>query len=242
MTRPKSWGEANQRKLIHRILEWDGEGTAQTVDIPLASKPVSIAVDNQSGKELTLTFAHLVRIDDTQASAKVGTGDDSFYTVTVDKPGKTGNEYMIQHVLPVGTEGETDLEIDLTNNLITITLAVDADGNPDNAKNTAKLIADAINHKETGLEGFTATYDGDGSGVFAEATAEPVGFTGGTTERWASLYDSEGNALSISINDNTRRVYGPFYYFPRFLGGRLTLTATGTPDAEAATIIQVVEG
>lgn len=238
MTRPKSWGEANQRKLIHRVLKWDGEATVQTVDIPLASKPVSIAVDNQSGKELTLTFAHLVRIDDTQASAKVGTGDDSFYTVTVDKPGKTGNEYMIQHVLPEDPEEATDIEVELEGKLITVTLAVDESGDPDDDKNTAALIAAEID----ALDGFSAEADGDGSGVFSDPMGEPIPFSGGTTPRWASLYDDQGQALSISIADQIRRIYGPFHYFPRFLGGRLTLTATGTPDAEAATIIQVVEG
>lgn len=238
MTRPKSWGEANQRKLIHRVLKWDGEATVQTVDIPLASKPVSIAVDNQSGKELTLTFAHLVRIDDTQASAKVGTGDDSFYTVTVDKPGKTGNEYMIQHVLPEDPEEATDIEVELEGKLITVTLAVDESGDPDDDKNTAALIAAEID----ALDGFSAEADGDGSGIFSDPMDEPIPFSGGTTPRWASLYDDQGQALSISIADQIRRIYGPFHYFPRFLGGRLTLTATGTPDAEAATIIQVVEG
>lgn len=241
MTQPKSWGEANQRRLVHQILKWDGAAKVQTVDLPLTTKPVHVAVDNQSGQTLALTLAHLLRIDDTNASAKVGEGANSFYTVSVDEPGPDGEKYSIQHVLPVDTEGETDLEIDLTDNLITITLAVDASGNPDNNKNTAKLIAGAINQEGTGLEGFTATYDGDGSGVFAEAT-EPIGFTGGTTERWASLYNSEGTALSISITDNIRRVYGPFYYFPRFLGGRVTLTAGTAPEDETITIVQIVEG
>jgi len=240
MTRPKSWGEANQRKLIHRILEWDGEGTAQTVDIPLASKPVSIAVDNQSGKALTLTFAHLIRTDDTQASAKVSTDDDSFYTVTVEEPGKAGDEYMVQHVLPEDPEEATDIEVELKGKLITVTLAVKADNGdfiPDDDKNTAALIAAEVDK----LDGFTATHDGDGSGIFSDAT-DPIPFSGGTTERWASLYNDQGNELSISIADKLRRVYGPFAYFPRFLGGRLTLTATGTPDDDKTTIIQVVEG
>lgn len=241
MTLPKTWGEINQRRLVHQILKWDGAAKVQTVDLPLTTKPVHVAVDNQSGQTLALTLAHLLRIDDTNASAKVGEGANSFYTVSVDEPGADGEKYSIQHVLPVDTEGETDLEIDLTDNLITITLAVDASGNPDNNKNTAKLIADAINDEETGLEGFTATYDGDGSGVFAEAT-EPIGFTGGTTERWASLYNSEGTALSISITDNIRRVYGPFYYFPRYLGGRVTLTAGTAPEDKTITIVQIVEG
>ena len=108
----------------------------------------------------------------------------------------------------------------------------------DDDKNTAALIAAEID----ALDGFSAEADGDGSGVFSDPMDEPIPFSGGTTPRWASLYDDQGQALSISIADQIRRIYGPFHYFPRFLGGRLTLTATGTPDAEAATIIQVVEG
>ena len=242
MTRPKSWGEANQRRLVHQTLAWDGSATVQTVDIPLAAKPVNIAIDNQSGKELTLTFAHLVRIDDTQATAKVGSGNDSFYTVTADIPGKAGEEYSVQHVLPEDPDEATDVEVALEGKLITVTLAVKADDDafiPDGDKNTAALIAAEVND----LDGFTATADGNGSGVFAEATAEPVGFTGGTTERWASLYDADGNALSISVADKIRRVYGPFAYFPRFLGGQLTLTASGgAPTDKTKTIVQVVEG
>lgn len=244
MTQPKSWGEANQRRLVHQILKWDGTATIQTVDLPLTTKPVHVAVDNQSGKTLALTLAHLLRIDDTNASAKVGEGANSFYTVSVVEPGADGEKYSIRHVLPADPEPDTatDLEIDLTDNLITITLAVDASGNPDNNKNTAKLIANAINDEETGLEGFTATYDGDGSGVFTQAHEEPIPFTGGITERWAQLYDSEGQELSISITNNTRRVYGPFYHFPRFLGGRVTLTAGTAPEDETITIVQIVEG
>lgn len=241
MTLPKTWGEINQRRLAHQVIKWDGAAKVQTVALPLTTKPVHVAVDNQSGKELTLTFAHLVRIDDTQASAKVGTGDDSFYTVTVDKPGKTGNEYMIQHVLPEDPEEATGIEVELKGKLITVTLAVKADNGdfiPDDDKNTAILIAAEVDK----LDGFTATHDGDGSGIFSDATDDPIFFSGGTTPRWASLYNSEGTALSISINDNTRRVYGPFYYFPRFLGGRVTLTAGTAPEDKTITIVQIVEG
>ena len=242
MTRPGTWAEINQRRLIHQKIEWDGGVTKAEIDLPLTTKPAHVAVDNQSGQTLTLKLAHLIRIDDTNASAKVGEEANSFYTVSVDEPGIDGEKYSIQHALPEEPEGATDLELDLTDNIITIILAVDEGGNPDNTKNTAKLIADAINNEETGLKGFTAEYDGVGSGVFTQAHENPIPFTGGTTERWASLYNSEGLELSISITDKARRIYGPFHYFPRFLGGRLTLTATGTPDAEAATIIQVVEG
>lgn len=241
MTLPKTWGEANQRRLVHQVIEWDGTATIQTVALPLTTKPVHVAVDNQSGQTLALTFEHLLRIDDTNASAKVGEGANSFYTVSVDEPGADGEKYSIQHVLPVDTEGETDLEIDLTDNLITITLAVKADNDdfiPDDDKNTAALIATEID----ALDGFSAEADGDGSGVFSDPIDEPIPFSGGTTPRWASLYDSQGLELSISIADKIRRVYGPFSYFPRFLGGRLTLTATGAPDDGKTTIIQVVEG
>lgn len=240
MSKPKSWSEVNQRKLIHRVLEWDGDATIQTVDIPLTSRPVNIAVDNQSGKSLTLTFAHLIRIDDTRASAKVGEGANSFYTVTIDTPGKAGDGYAIQHILPEEPQEETDIEVGLKGKLITVTLAVKADNDdfiPDPDKNTAILIAAEVDK----LDGFTATHDGDGSGIFSDAT-DPIPFSGGTTERWASLYNDQGNELSISIADKLRRVYGPFSYFPRFLGGRLTLTATGAPNDKTITIVQAVEG
>ena len=241
MTRPKSWGEANQRRLVHQTLAWDGSATVQTVDIPLAAKPVNIAIDNQSGKELTLTFAHLLRIDDTQATAKVGSGNDSFYTVTADIPGKAGEEYSVQHVLPEDPVEATDVEVALEGKLITVTLAVKADDDafiPDGDKNTAALIAAEVNE----LDGFTATADGGGSGVFS-AELDPIPFTGGTTKRWASLYTDQGLQLSVTIADSIRRVYGPFAYFPRFLGGQLTLTASGgAPTDKTKTIVQVVEG
>lgn len=240
--KPKSWGEVNQRRLIHREIEWDGEAKTADIDLPLTTKPVHIAVDNQSGQTLTMKFAHLLRIDDTNASAKVGEGANSFYTVSVDEPGIDGEKYSIQHALPEEPEGATDLELDLTDNIITIILAVDEGGNPDNTKNTAKLIADAINNEETGLKGFTAEYDGVGSGVFTQAHENPIPFTGGTTERWASLYNAEGQELSISIIDKARRIYGPFHYFPRFLRGRITLTAGTEPEDKTVTIVQAVEG
>jgi len=241
MSRPKSWGEVNQRRLVHRVIEWDNTAKTADIDLPLTTKPVHIAVDNQSGEELTMTLAHLVRIDNTNASVTVTEGSAS-YTVTVDEPGAPGEKYSIQHVLPESSGEATNLEVSLVGNVITITLAVNEGGDPDNAKNTARLIADAINDKETGLEGFTAAYDGDGSGVFTDVTDEPIPFTGGTTERWASLYDAEGQELSISIIDKARRVYGPFHYFPRFLGGRITLTAGTAPEDKTITVVQAVEG
>lgn len=240
MSKPKTWGEANQRRLVHRVIDWDGAAESADIDLPLTTKPVHIAVDNQSGQDLTMTLSHLIRVDNTQASATVSE-DDSSYTVTVDKPGPDGEKYSIQHVLPADPEDATELEVSLDGNVIIVALAVDADGNPDNNKNTAGAIVDLINDKEDGLDGFTATTD-DESGVFTQAHEEPIPFTGGITERWAQLYDSEGQELSISITNNTRRVYGPFYHFPRFLGGRITLTANIAPDEETITIVQAVEG
>src|SRR5690554_1060711 len=100
MTLPKTWGEINQRRLAHQVIKWDSAAKVQTVALPLTTKPVHVAVDNQSGETLALTLAHLIRIDDTNASAKVGEGADSFYTVSVDEPGADGEKYSIQHVLP----------------------------------------------------------------------------------------------------------------------------------------------
>ncbi len=115
----------------------------------------------------------------------------------------------------------------------------------DNSKNTTALIEAAINHAETGIKGFTAAKSGDGSGSISTVTAKPVQFTGGTTDIYASLYDADGNKLSLAVNDDTRKVFGPFLYFPRYLGGRLVLTSSDGETAPAdggVTIVQVVEG
>lgn len=242
MNRPKGWAEVNQRRLVHQIIEWDGEKTSETINLPLAVRPLNVAVDNALLETtLTMTLEHLLRVDDTNASAQIGSGATGTVTITRDEAGRAGDEYIVKIIIPESEEA-TDLIVELVEKTITIALAVDATGTPDNTKNTALLIAAAINDEEDGIEGFTAEASGDGSGVFTTATEDPVQFSGGTTDIWAPLYDTEGNELSLTVAGKKRRVVGPFTYFPRFLGGRIKLANDIAPADESITIVQVVEG
>lgn len=70
---------------------------------------------------------------------------------------------------------------------------------------------------------------------------EPLQFSGGMDDTWAPLYDSEGNELSLEIDGGTAQVFGPFDYFPRFLGGKITLTAESAPATDGLTTVIVQE-
>jgi len=50
--------------------------------------------------------------------------------------------------------------------------------------------------------------------------------------------DQGGNRNSCS---NTAQVFGPFDYFPRFFGGKITLTAESAPAKDGLTTIIVQE-
>lgn len=110
------------------------------------------------------------------ASAIVG--DDktanSFVTVTADTAGIAGNAFTIEvkNGLADGALGAA-----LLNGVITLTLGMNADTKPDDAKNTAGDIATAIDT----LAGVTAVVDGNGEGVPAIADGDKIEFIGGTT-------------------------------------------------------------
>lgn len=231
---PKSWAEANQRILANKAIEWDGEIESAEIKIPLTVKPILIAVDNAPNSAFTVTLEHLIRIDDTNASAEIGD-----VTLTADDAGVVGNSYTVAVALPEEPEGATDLIVSESDGVITITLAVDAEGTPDNTKNTPALIAAAINDEETGIEGITA--EATGATVFTEAI-EPVKFTGGTTEVWAEVAAADGTALEYDVPVKSKVVFGPIEHFPRWLGGKVVLTAAAAPTENELTIVQVVEG
>ncbi len=242
MTRPKSWGEANQLKLVHHTIEWDEEATSAEVLVPLASRPVNIAVDNQSNQALGLTFAHLLRVDHAQAIATIAADGSEKLTLAYKDPGPAGNEYSVEIVVP---DEAAELTVTLDGKLITISLATKEDSEdegtiiPDDTANTLAAVYASLTDALDDL--FTVTYEGDDppEDVF-KAAVPPVLFTGDATPVYAPLYDADGDELEITVPAKTTRVYGPFAYFPRFLGGKLTLTTDTTP--EGATTVQVVEG
>ncbi|UNC91692.1 hypothetical protein [Candidatus Contubernalis alkaliaceticus] len=236
---PKSWKQIRQGAaagLISEKIEWDGESTEAAVNVPLGSlRPVKIAVDNTDcGKALTITLEEHLRTDDAQATAKIGEGDNGVVTVTVDGPGPDGEECGIEVVVPEAEE-VTDLEVTLADKIIIVALALKEEGEeiiPDDAKNTAALIAVAVGE----LENFSAEASGNGSTPFTEAI-EPVNFTGGKVNIWAEVI----NAFSLTAAPDKIIVLGPFDGWPRFLGGRIKLDAAEAPDDGDATLVMVQE-
>lgn len=247
MTLPKSWLGLSQRTVAVKTITWDGEKKVGTITLPPVRGPVLIAVDNNDqAQALTVTLQQKLRVDDTNASAQIGEGETGVVTVTVDEPGPDGEKYSIKVVVPE-VDAATDLEVALEGMVIVVTLAMKADNDtfiPDDVKNTAALVAAAINgeegEEETGIPGFTAEASGGGSTPFTDAV-DPVQFSGGTTEIYFSQYDAEGQELKLTVAGEQRRIFGPFDYFPRFLGGKITLTAAETPVDKDVTIVQVQE-
>ena len=248
MTMPQSWTQLSQRTLALETITWDGKKKADTVTVPPARGPVLIAIDNagQAEKALTVTLGQKVRIDDTNASAQIGEGDTGVVTVTCDEPGLEGEKYSIKVVVPEADKA-TDLEVALEGTVITVTLAMKADSDtfvPDDTKNTAALVAAAINGEpgveDSGIPGFTAVASGVDSTPFTEAV-KAVQFSGGTTDIYFPQYDSDGQELELTVAGEQQLIFGPFDYFPRFLGGKITLTASDAPTNKDVTVVLVQE-
>lgn len=111
-----------------------------------------------------------------KAGAIVGDGvtANSYVTVEYDTAGIAGNvfSFEVENGLANGA-----LAVVKADNVITITLGMDATPDPDDTKNTAELIAIEINK----INGFTATAHGTGKGVPDIADKDVIQFEGGTT-------------------------------------------------------------
>jgi len=119
----------------------------------------------------TLTFATLPGTPATCAWTVV-----AGHVITTVCVADGGNDYTIESAL--NAEASQDLAVALVGDVITVTLATGVGGLSDDAKNTATLVAAAID----GLAEFTSSVTtGDGSGVVPETTAA-VAFSGGVDE------------------------------------------------------------
>jgi hypothetical protein len=108
------------------------------------------------------------------ATAAIGAGADGTVTVTVDTAGAGGNAYTVEVVEGVGNNQPLAAAINGT--AITVTLATDAGGLPDDAANTATLIAAAVH----ALTGVSAAASGTGNDPISAAEG-PTSFTGGVS-------------------------------------------------------------
>lgn len=113
----------------------------------------------------------------TAASADIGTGEHGVVTTTFKEVGvKTG--YAIEVSTQATVSAPLSVGWNSTAKKINLTLGTDGAGVPDATKNTATLIAAAINSNPQLTPLFTAVASGDGSGVFS-AAIEAVAFAGG---------------------------------------------------------------
>ena len=220
--------------LVEKTLTWNGTLKSQTVDVPKADlNNVLIAVDNLSwgaqAQALTVTFDELLRVDDTTATAKIGTNDD--ITITSVAVGDAANALVVNVVVPDAASSE--LAASFKDNVLTVSLATTALKAADDTANTAALVTAAID----ALAEFSAT----ATGATPISAAETVNFTGGRTERWAESYNASSEAISFVSAASKHRIYGAFQYFPKGIKGRLTLTAAAEPTAATKTVVQVWE-
>jgi hypothetical protein len=235
---PKSFREIRESRynktLLSKDIVWDGVLKKVEIEVPVSTQPVLIAINNVQDQALTATFDQKIILTPVGATATIGDPEGETITVTCETLGLEGEKYKI--IVVNAEEEDAELSAVLEDNLITVTLGTNEEGLPDDAKNTAALVVTEI----AKIEGFTAEASGDGSGVIA-AIEEPVSFAGGLSPTWASLYNSEGNQLSLTIAGETAKVFGTFDYFLRFYGGKITLTAATEPDEDGLTTVVIQE-
>ncbi len=238
---PKTWDEirkeAANRPVLSKTIKWGGTETSHTIDVPVLAGHCLIAVNNGANQDVTLTFEHQLHYKDLNATAQIGTGTDGTVTVTIDDPGPEGEEYSIGVAFGEYVDEPIPLSaaLDPETKKITVTLATNGDGGIDE-ENTAKLVAAAIDD----LDGISATASGEGTSTVAP-TQSDVQFDNGYEEIMASIYGLDGNELSLTVGDVEAKAFEPLAYFPRFLGGRITLTAALAPTKDTVTIVHIRE-
>jgi hypothetical protein len=154
-------------------------------------------------------FAESTPVNAKQASAQIGSGTNGTVTIKYDIAGTEGNVYEVAVVVAEGKN--KDMSAALANGVITVTLGTGADSNPAATKNTAKLIAEEISD----IDGFTATYSGEGTSSISQATTDNVAFEGG---QYATFCPIGGVWLYI----------GTTYYYCSKPCGRRTMDAWQT--------------
>jgi hypothetical protein len=107
----------------------------------------------------------------TAASAFLGAGDNGVVTITVAEPGSGGNALTVEAVLAAVMDAP--MSAALTGSKLTVTLGTDGTGAAAPAKNTALLVAGAVE----ALPEFTALSSGTGATAVPVTAERP--FTGG---------------------------------------------------------------
>ncbi len=109
-------------------------------------------------------------VDAEAATAVFGTGANGVVTATFAVKGTIGNVGLVNISVNDDESEDLSLNISTTNqadDTLNIVLGTDSEGDPDDSKNTATLIAAAIDE----IEVFSASASGNGTGVVGVATA-----------------------------------------------------------------------
>lgn len=147
-------------------------------------------------------FADAVPKNAKKATATIGSGTDGTVTVVVDNVGTEGNDYTIEVV--EGSGADVAMTVVLTGTDIVVTLGTDSTGVLDGTKNTAELVATAIDV----LDGVTATASGTGATALAAAEAKK-NFAGGQYGTVVPgtgfvFIDKENSEMYISVDTNSK--------------------------------------
>jgi len=239
--KPKSFAEIRAEQSNYPILSetitWDGAADSATVEVPAIGGHCLIAVENGSDQALTLAFEHRTYYEEFNASAQLTTDGTDTIEISIDEPGPEGNEYSIE--VKLGDYDDADIPLsaalDAETKKITVILATGATSGID-AENTADDVAAVLNE----IPGITATVDGDGEDVVAE-TVSDVSFDGGYAETLVPIYGLDDQELKLTVAAEKSRAFEPLGYFPRFLGGVITLTAGTAPADETTTTVYIRE-
>jgi len=145
-------------------------------------------------------FSETVPQNAASATATIGSGADGTVTITVDSVGTEGNNYTVEVV--AGSGNNVPMSATLNGTDIVVTLGTDGVGALDATKNTATLVATAVN----ALTGVSAVASGTGATALAGAEAKK-NFAGGQygtpAYKTGLVYiDSTNDVVYISIAPN----------------------------------------
>lgn len=164
------------------------------------------------------------------ASAVIGSGDNGTVTVTVAAAGRAGNTYTIQLV----TAGNisANMSVALNGSQLVVTLGTDAAGALDPAKNTATLVAAAID----ALAPFTAVASGTGATALDEQEAQ---FAGGVDAGDVVRHFALSDWIKDQRNNKKKTFKAVVYNVPADHEGIINFTTSQvTIDAATYTGIQ----
>jgi hypothetical protein len=147
-------------------------GNGITVAVTVPDAPNAILSHTQTNR----AFVILTATDSgDSATVDIGEGANGTVTVTRDAAGIEGNTWDIQVIAPTAEDADLAASITFANARprIIVSLGTDSEGDPDDAKNTATLIAAAIDD----LAGFSAAASGTGDDAVAAQSV--TAFEGG---------------------------------------------------------------